>query len=128
MANELLNVLNDINNDKKTNLLSRNLRKDVTCLGVNGTYDPLPLEDSLEMLESDTYRMLVSKYSKDGKDYLQISATNPKNRGLVKDGPIKLGAKEQTVANAIGLTPDKLLEGNTILGVTRNCKSRIRYI
>ena len=39
MANELQTKLDAIKLDKDTNLLPENLKKNITCLGITGTYE-----------------------------------------------------------------------------------------
>ena len=52
MANELQNTLNDILNDKNTNLKPENLKQGVTCLGVEGTMEqPEPIYAVTDMKE-----------------------------------------------------------------------------
>ena len=39
MADKLIYELQDIKNDRETNLKPENLKKGVTCLGITGTYE-----------------------------------------------------------------------------------------
>lgn len=54
MADKLIYELQDIKEDRNTNLKPENLRKGVTCLGVEGTYEVTAEEIGLtpEVLKS----------------------------------------------------------------------------
>ncbi len=54
MTDELIDKLQDIKDDKDTNLKPENLRKGITCLGVEGTYEVTAEEIGLtpEVLKS----------------------------------------------------------------------------
>lgn len=145
MENELQTTLNNILTDKNTNLKPENLKAGITCLGIEGnmqsgidTSDANATASEIKLgktayvngekitgtLDEVTFTSfatgvnveLLADYnqvrfiSEDiGTDNLPIIL--PKNAGLALDTPYN------NVANAIGLTPEKLAKGNNILGV-----------
>lgn len=46
MANELQTTLDNILNDKNTNLLPENIKEGITCLGIKGTYKGTDTSDA----------------------------------------------------------------------------------
>lgn len=153
MANELQIKLNAILEDKNTNLLPENLKVGVNCLGINGimeegidTSDANATASEIKLgktayvngekitgtvdevtfisfatgvnVELLTGLHQVRFISEDiGVDNLPVILS--KNAGLALD------TAYNNVANAIGLTPEKLTKGNTILGVEGTAETGI---
>lgn len=139
MANELQSVLDNILNDKNTNLLPENLRKDVTALGVTGTYEGLDTSDAtaveadilsgrtayargikltgtMPTIEPYTTMEVSDVYSSDLTTELRNTTDNPvclkRNAGL--------SINNESLASAIRLTADVIKKDVTILGIAGN--------
>lgn len=68
MANELQNILDEIQLDKNTNLLPENLKQNVTCLGVNGTLKtPIPIFEITDITEVNTGYTRYSDQASNGQ-------------------------------------------------------------
>lgn len=67
MKNELQQVLDDILDDKTTNLKPENLRQEISCLGIEGTLNVPQLNYSL----SNTY--IENNYNEDSDSFVQHS-------------------------------------------------------
>ena len=136
MANELQSVLDNILNDKNTNLLPENLRKDVTALGVTGTYGGLDTSDataveadilngktayargvkitgSMQTVEPYNTFEVSDVYSSDLNTEMRYTSENPiclkRNAGLIIDN--------ESLASAIRLTADIIKKDVSILGI-----------
>lgn len=146
MANELQTKLDAILADKEANLLPENLKAGTTCLGIAGTLEEgIDTTDATATVDDiasgktayvngelitgtviegteigDTAETITTLTNADG-DHLELNYT--KNDGkpaiIFRDGYImKLNVSYSELANYIGLTADKIKEGETILGIT----------
>lgn len=145
MANELQTKLDAILEDKNTNLLPENLKAGVTCLGVEGTMTSgIDTSDATavasDLVEGKTAYVNGEKIEgvvqERTADTVSTFATNEvvdaSNSGVVyakttsydipvlfrANTPIDVEIPNDKLVTAIGLTANKLVEGNTILGVT----------
>lgn len=138
----------DIKDDKDTNLLPENIRKNTKILGVTGTLDPQADESDATATSSDI-ALNKSAYVNNEKIYGSVVTTDDgfdtitadigTNNVTVKTNQIEIEAPIVTnqnvlirqnsqvsvegtidnsiIANKANITGDKILEGNTILGV-----------
>lgn len=153
-SNELQTTLDEILQDKNTNLKPENLKQGVSCLGVEGTlskgtdtsdatatvndilygktaYGPdgkmtgtIMNNASYSPMSVDTnVNVSTKQVQKSLEDPTMIDVLQFSNQNLNKSEPkclytsIELNAEFADVANVIGLTAEKLVKGNTILGV-----------
>lgn len=119
MANELQTKLDAILNDKNTNLLPEHLKAGVTCLGVEGTLAEAPA-GSDELIASEG--VLVSKELKNNDEDTPVLSTSAifsygEPTVVNAGGKFTTQISQATIANLAGLTPEKIISGNTILGV-----------
>ena len=143
MASSLEDKLNLILEDKNTNLLPENLKQGVTCLGVEGTMQAgidtsdanatanditinktayvngekitgtLPLFPN-----SRTFIVSNAGVANNTEDStLDLTTINTTKQILDSNVSMNFNADYSDVATAIGLTADKIVSGNTILGV-----------
>lgn len=145
----------DIKDDKDTNLLPGNIRKNTKILGVTGTLDPQADESDATATSSDIalnksayvnnekiYGSVVT--TDDGLDTLQTTITNPNvtySQGKINiESPVTTnqnmlirqnsqvhveGSIDQSIiANKANITGDKIIEGNTILGVAGTVENK----
>ena len=142
MANELQTKLDAILEDKNTNLLSENLKQGVTCLGVEGTMQAgIDTSDANATANDITINKTAyvngekvtgtlplfpnsRTFTVDGgitndteNNRIQIHTINTTKQILDSNLNMEFNGEYTDVANAIGLTPEKLVKGNTILGV-----------
>lgn len=142
MTNELQTTLDNILEDKNTNLKPENLKQGVTVMGVAGTLEPgLDTSDATatanDIIAPKTAYVNGQKITgtiptattitEDGSVQLtsdgqfKASATVPNDIYLHSDitpRMIWLNLTKTQVADAIGLTADKIKAGETILGIT----------
>ncbi len=148
MSNELQTVLDEILENKNTNLKPENLKAGVTCLGVEGELDGgIDTSDataiSMDIRKDKTAYINgekvvgelrtegTSSYAPtmfgnittgkfDGEDVIQFT-TSRGGSGIdviVTGGSqIEGNIAQSDIADAIGLTGDKIMKGNTVLGV-----------
>ena len=143
MTNELQTTLDNILEDKTTNLKPENLKQDVTVMGVTGTLKNLDTSDATatanDILNPKTAYVNGEKItgnilSLDGVILLVLEQDNPvevDETGIIfkgkasDDGYIMADVtsiwtqkiNNNIIASAIGLTANKIVAGNTILGV-----------
>ena len=140
MENELQQTLDNILNDKNTNLLPENLKAGITCLGVEGTMEPgidtsdanAVTDDIVEGKtayvngEKITGTLSVSnqdyngyRVEQSGENEITLSGSALAKRIYANQGTIpRMSINMITLAEGIGLTADKIKAGETILGVT----------
>lgn len=150
MSNELQTNLNNILADKNANLLPENLRKGITLLGVEGTLESGVDTSDADATTSDIahYKTAYVNGQKITGTIAEYPYNNSINGGIVTDdvsakditiwnknsdtdllfdkilrGGAGLRASYSNVADAIGLTADKILKGNTILGIEGTAES-----
>ena len=153
-SNELQTTLDEILQDKNTNLKPENLKQGVSCLGVEGTLSKgtdtsdatATVNDILEgktaygpsgkmtgtIMNNASYSPIFAdtnvnvstkQVQKSLEDPTMIDVLEFSNQNLNKSGQkclytsVELNAEFADVANVIGLTAEKLVKGNTILGV-----------
>ena len=143
MSTSLENKLNLILNDKKTSLKPENLKSGVTCLGIEGTLEE-GIDTSDANATSDDITINKTAYVNNQKvigslplfpnsrtftveggisndtenKKLKISTINSTKQILDSGVNMEFKASYADVAEIIGLTPEKLKSGETILGVT----------
>ena len=148
MANELQTKLDAILLDKNTNLLPENLKAGVNCLGVNGTLNDVDTSDATAVAEDiyknktayvNGEKVIGTMDGMDNQQYWRASKVTIEsgwsdlnsNRVVLTSTPpygktlrwysgteLRLHAGWVDIANAIGLTADKIKAGETILGIT----------
>ena len=128
MSNQLQNNLDTILQDKNTNLLPENLKAGVTCLGVEGTMNS-GIDTSDATAQNSDIAEGKTAYANGKKitGTLPIQTSPVLSTGLVTDdrildgrspgASVSMKADYSKVSSAIGLTADKIAQGNTILGV-----------
>lgn len=145
MSTQLQTNLENILNDKNTNLLPENLKAGITCLGVVGelqagidTSNATATEEDIALGKTayvDGREIKGAIPDCDSGSGFSIEATSVENLNfdwntnlfanftfignrLMRDGSIINGSMPyDAVANAIGLTADKIVQGNKILGI-----------
>lgn len=145
---KLLQLLEEINLDKNTNLLPTTLKDGITCLGVEGETKPLSLTEDATATASDI-ALGVTAYINNTKvegtvNVVEGSATSgPYTNTFINDEvsnriTIDVAAQEDVLVRAagilqthldytelaseIGLTADKIVEGNSILDIVGTVK------
>lgn len=142
MADKLVYDLQDIKEDRNTNLKPENLKAGVTCLGVVGIMQPgIDTSDANATAEDITMNKTAyvngqkitgtlplfpnsRTFTVDGgitddteNNRIQIRTINTTKQILDSNLNMEFNGGYTYVANAISLTPEKLVKGNTILGV-----------
>lgn len=143
MADKLVYDLQDIKEDRNTNLKPENLRAGITCLGIVGTMQPgIDTSDAdaiAENIEIGKTAYVNSQkiigtlplfpnsrtFTVDGgitndteNSKLTISTINTLKQILDGSLNMEFSTSYSDVAEAIGLTADKIKAGETILGIT----------
>lgn len=119
MANELQIKLDAILEDKNTNLKPENLKAGVTCLGVEGVLTEAPTgTDELVATEG----VLVSKELKNNDEDIPVLSTSAvfsygEPTVVNAGGKFTTQISQATIASLAGVTADKIVSGNTILGI-----------
>lgn len=143
MSNQLQENLDAILLDKNTNLKPENLKEGVTCLGVDGTMQS-GIDTSDANATADDILMNKTAYINGEKitgtlplfpnsrtfvvdnagvtdntedSTLDLTTINVTKQVLDNNVNMKFSAPYSDITTAIGLTADKLTQGNTILGV-----------
>ena len=135
--------LQEILQDKNTNLLPENLKAGVTCLGVEGTAqtgidtsDATATEQDINLNKtayvngekitgtlplfpnSRTFTVDNAGVTDNTEDsILELTTINTLKQTLDSNLNMKFSAPYSDIVTAIGLTTDKLVQGNTILGI-----------
>lgn len=142
MENELQTTLNNILNDKNTNLKPENLKAGITCLGIEGTMEqgidtssnnPITADDVVQGKEgfvngekitgtlsvsNPIYDATTIQQHSTGPDSITMYSPALAKRVYHNQGQTpSMSVNEISLAEAVGLTPDKIIEGNTILGI-----------
>lgn len=144
MTNELQTTLDNILEDKNTNLKPENLKQGVTVMGVAGTLEP-GLDTSDATATADDISLNKTAYVNGQKvtgnlplfpntrtftvdnagvtnnvddSQLTFSTINTLKQTLDSNLNMKFSANYTDIATAIGLTADKIKSGETILGIT----------
>lgn len=137
--NLLIENLKIIDHQKDTFLIPENIKKDVTILGVTGNLTSLDTSDATaiaydiimpktayvngvkitgSMMEADSSSMAANSVTYEN-NYLKLKKSKIPTRTVVKaSGYIQISAKASEVAPVIGVTAEKLKQGETILNVT----------
>ncbi len=140
---ELKTNLQEILQDKNTNLLPENLKKGVTCLGVEGTLEGgIDTSDATATAEDISLNKTAyangqkitgslplfpnsRTFTVDGgvtndteNNRIQIRTINTTKQILDSNLNMEFNGEYADVADAIGLTADKIKAGETILGIT----------
>ena len=143
MENELQQTLDNILQDKNTNLKPENLKQGVTCLGVEGTMQSgLDTSDANATANDITANKTAyvngekitgtlplfpnsRTFTVDGgitndteNSKLTISTINTLKQILDSNLNMEFSTSYSNAAEAIGLAPDKIKKDETILGVT----------
>lgn len=143
MADKLVYDLQNIKEDRNTNLKPENLKAGITCLGVVGTMQPgIDTSDA----NATTNDIAIGKtayvngekvtgilplfsnsrtFTVDGgvtndaeNNRIQIHTINTTKQILDSNLNMEFNGEYADVADAIGLTADKIKAGETILGIT----------
>ena len=137
----LLEKANQILAQKEANLLPENLKSGITCMGVEGTLqegidtsDATATADDIlqnktayvngekitgNIIETSGYVGVAESVSvQKGGVQLYLEKTNTSNIRINSNISIQIAANSSDVADAIGLTADKIKAGETILGIT----------
>ena len=135
-------TVNAVDNTIDANIVANNIRKDITILGVNGTLevgidtsdadalandivvgktayvDNEKVTGTLNIVSSPNEFTSGATVSTDTESSrLVLSTTNNTRQVIDSNVMMKFSATYDSVATAIGLTADKILTGNTILGI-----------
>lgn len=136
-------LLDSIYNEKTEKIIPENIKKDVTILGVTGTMevgiDTSDADATAENIEVNKTAYINGQkitgtlplfpnsrtFTVDGgitndteNSKLTISTINTLKQILDSNLNMEFSTSYSNVAEAIGLTPDKIKSGETILGVT----------
>ena len=141
--------VNAVTNEIDTNIKSENIKKDISILGITGTLEEgvdtsdadaaaanieinktayvngekitgnLPLNNTTLVVDNAT----VS--SDDRNNKLEMNSTNLTKQIIDNNVNMKFNANYSDVATTIGLTPDKIKRGETILNVAGNVQEGI---
>ncbi len=147
---DLKTNLQEILQDKNTNLLPENLKAGITCLGVKGTAqtgidtsdaDATPEDITINKTAYVNGKKVVGTlplfpnsrtFTVDGgitddteNNRIQIRTINTTKQILDSNLNMEFNGGYTYVANAISLTPEKLVKGNTILGVEGTAETGI---
>lgn len=142
MADKLVYKLQDIKEDKNTNLKPENLKVGVTCLGVVGIMQPgIDTSDAtatandivngktayingekvtgtIKALTSANHTLLTPTALEDEDNEVRLRLETTNRRYTLSGTPTSVYVKQDALADVIGLTADKIKAGETILGVT----------
>ena len=147
----LLEKCNNIKNDKDTNLKPENLKAGVTCLGVTGTLTELDTSDATatssdiafgktayvngKKIEGLVYEVpagssltLEGSGAEDLPNQSKLLVTCPSEADVFfkQNSSADIATSYNKIANAIGLTSDKLIKGNTVLGIEGTAETEVR--
>lgn len=136
-------LLNSIYNEKLEKIIPENIKKDITILGITGTMevgiDTGDADATAENIEINKTAYINGQkvtgnlplfpnsrtFTVDGgitndteNSKLTISTINTLKQILDSNLNMEFSTSYSNVAEAIGLTPDKIKSGETILGVT----------
>lgn len=140
--NKLQEILDDILQDKNTNLTPDNLKQGVTCLGIKGnlqegidTSDATAIASDISngktayvnknkitgtLIDNNNQITLDNQddiTAKTGDNYFDVHSNMGVDTIVRANNQISIRPSFEKTANAIGLTADKIIEGNTILGI-----------
>ena len=140
--NQLQQILDDILQDKNTNLTPNNLKQGVTCLGIKGnlqegidTSDATAIASDISngktayvnknkitgtLIDNNNQITLDNQddiTAKTGDNYFDVHSNIGVDTIVRANNQISIRPSFEKTANAIGLTADKIIEGNTILGI-----------
>lgn len=144
---KLLQLLDSINLDKNTNLLPTTLKDGVTCLGVEGDVAPLSITEDATATAADmaagktayinnekvtgmlfestdevvelglTSDISIGNVASDGVNTVEVKKLI-KNDMILRTGQdAGISIVGSDLAKTLDITPEKIIEGNTILGV-----------
>lgn len=143
MSTNLENKLNAILNEKKGKILPNNIKKGVTIFNIEGTLEELDTTDATAtakdiamnktayvdgekitgtILEPEMSSMLTDDITDTGSR-VDVKSVMPTDYLFRKNSSITYNLTYPNLANAIGLTPDKIADGNIIIGVAGTHKS-----
>lgn len=138
---EVQQKINEILTEKQAKILPENIKKDINILGVTGTLETLNTSDATATAND----IIVNKTAYANGE--KVTGTLPTTTTITEDGSVQLQSNgqlrasatvsndiclrssatprmiwlnltESQVAEAIGLTADKIKAGETILGIT----------
>lgn len=141
--------VNAVTNEIDTNIKSENIKKDISILGITGT-----LEEGVDTSDADATAANIeinktayvngekiigslplnnttlvvdnAEISLDGENNkLEMNSTNSTKQIIDNNVNMKFNANYSDVATTIGLTPDKIKRGETILNVEGNVQEGI---
>ena len=131
-------IFNKITVVGDSNLIAENIKKDVSIFGVNGSLEPLDTSDATatpqdicmnktayvkgekitgKVFEAGQTSMMTSDIEVNDSQ-INITKVMPQDYLFRKNGSITYNVKHADMSKAIGLTPEKIVEGNTIIGVS----------
>ena len=137
MSTQLEEKLNKILAEKKEKILPENIRKGTKIFDVEGGYEGIDTSDATAapqdicmnktayvngekitgtLWEAGITNMLTNDIVDDGTR-INIKKIMDQDYLFRKGGSITYHTKYEDMANAIGLTPEKIVEGNTVIGV-----------
>ena len=141
--------VNAVTNEIDTNIKSENIKKDISILGITGTLEEgvdtsdadaaaaniemnktayvdgekvtgnLPLNNTTLVVDNATVSL------DDRNNKLEMNSTNLTKQIIDNNVNMKFNANYSDVATTIGLTPDKIKRGETILNVAGNVQEGI---
>lgn len=141
--------VNAVTNEIDTNIKSENIKKDISILGITGT-----LEEGVDTSDADAAAANIeinktayvdgekitgnlplnnttlvvdnAEISLDGENNkLEMNSTNSTKQIIDNNVNMKFNANYSDVATTIGLTPDKIKRGETILNIAGNVQEGI---
>lgn len=136
-------IFNKITVAGDSNLIAENIKKDVSIFGVNGSLESLDTSDADatandiamnktayvngEKLEGTLFELETASIATDdvvdNGSWVNIKSVLPQDYLFRKDSSITYNVAYKTLANAIGITPEKLITGNKVIGVSGNATS-----
>ena len=105
MNTELTNVLNQIKQDKDENLTPQNIKKDVTVLGVTGTYTP-PLQDKTGIASANSSQVITPDSNYYGLNSVTIPRVTATIDNYIKPENIKKNVEILGVTGTYGFTSE----------------------
>lgn len=135
-------LLNYVSDEKENKIIPENIKKDVTIFNITGTLEILDTSDATATAEDITINKTAyingqkvtgnlplfpnsRTFTVDGgvtndveNNRIQISTINSTKQILDTNLNMEFNSSYSDVAEAIGLTADKIKSGETILGIT----------
>lgn len=135
-------LLNYVSDEKENKIIPENIKKDVTIFNITGTLENLDTSDATATAEDITINKTAyingqkvtgnlplfpnsRTFTVDGgvtndveNNRIQISTINSTKQILDTNLNMEFNSSYSDIAEAIGLTADKIKSGETILGIT----------